>query len=71
MSIGDKIKKYREVYDLSQAELAGQAGMERTILARIEKGKRRVTYETAVRLAEVMRLPVEELYEVSAGVARR
>jgi transcriptional regulator with XRE-family HTH domain len=68
-STGEKIRKFREVYGLTQEELAEKVEMNRAYLSLIEAGHRRVTYETAVRLADVMRLPVEELYEAPAEKA--
>lgn len=43
MNIGDRIKKIREVFDLTQDQFADQLGYHRSHISLLEKGERRVT----------------------------
>ena len=48
---GNSVRTIRRANDLTQAELAARAGMNKTYLVRIESGDENLTLKTAQRLA--------------------
>ena len=48
---GNSVRTIRRANDLTQAELAARAGMNKTYLVRIESGDKNLTLRTAQRLA--------------------
>lgn len=48
------IKQIREEQNMSQKELAGKAGISPQFVCDIEHGRRKPSYDTAVKLAEVL-----------------
>ncbi|MEM7539067.1 MAG: helix-turn-helix transcriptional regulator [Chloroflexota bacterium] len=48
---GNSVRTIRRANDLTQAELAARAGMNKTYLVRIESGDKNLTLKTAQRLA--------------------
>ncbi len=57
------IKAWREYLKLTQAELASKAGMKQSALARLESGSITPRKATLVKLAEAMRISVEQLID--------
>ncbi len=55
------LRSSRERLGLSLSEAAGRTGMDKTLLSRIEHGKRLPTEEQARHLAQLYRLPAEEV----------
>jgi len=57
----------RQIAGLTQQELAARAGVDIGLLSRLERGLRgkRTSYETLVRIARVLNVPVEELFPVA------
>ena len=53
------LEKARNLRGLTQKQLAARCGMHKSILSRIESGKRDVTFSETVRLAEAIHLPLE------------
>lgn len=52
------LKTKREIYRLTQAQVAAQAGISQMAVSLLERGKRSGRAETWKRLAGVFRLPV-------------
>ncbi|HEY9476624.1 MAG TPA: helix-turn-helix transcriptional regulator [Mycobacteriales bacterium] len=50
--IGERVAEARRAAGLSQADLAGRVGMDRTALVRVEAGERKVSALELMRLAE-------------------
>ena len=48
---GNSVRTIRRANDMTQAELAARAGMNKTYLVRIESGDKNLTLKTAQRLA--------------------
>lgn len=60
-----ELKKYRKIAGLNQKELAKKAGVNNTIISRLERGRAATaSYETIVRLARALNLEPEELLPV-------
>ncbi|MFB6285729.1 MAG: helix-turn-helix domain-containing protein [Candidatus Bipolaricaulia bacterium] len=58
---GDRLKALRVESGLTQASLAGRAGINRVTIARIESGEQLPRYQTLSALAEALGLPIERL----------
>ncbi len=58
---GEAVRRYRGKRSLSQGELAKRAGLQRTYLSDIERGKRNVSLQTAAKVAKALRLPLRAL----------
>jgi DNA-binding XRE family transcriptional regulator len=62
MTIGDRLKRLRELAGLSQGELARKAGVNRPIISSLESNKRHnLTLETARRLARALGVTLDML----------
>ena len=59
MRIGQRVKALRLMAGLSQDELAGRAGLQRTHIGRIEGGKYAVNVETLQAIAEAFGMTVD------------
>ena len=73
-AIGERIARAREELGLTQAELAAQVrGIERTAVAKIESGRRKISAGELVRLAEALDRPIDWFVSDSppAVVSRR
>ena len=57
--IGARVKALRLMAGLSQDELAGRAGLQRTHIGRIEGGKYSVNIETLQAIAEALGMTVD------------
>ena len=57
--IGQRVKALRLMAGLSQDELAGRAGLQRTHIGRIEGGKYSVNIETLQAIAEAFGMTVD------------
>lgn len=58
-----RVGYYREYFGLTQRELAAQAGTGNSSVAEIESGKRLPNVLLAIRIARVLQMTVEELWE--------
>lgn len=60
-----ELKKYRRIAGLTQQQLADKAGVDATLISRLERGERQTaSYETVVRLARALNLEPHELVPV-------
>lgn len=70
--LGARIKKLREGEDgrsrLTQAELAGKIGLERTSITNIEKGNQKVPIHVLYKLCEVLKVDVSSMLPTLAEV---
>lgn len=67
-----ELKKYRRIAALTQQQLADKAGVDPTIISRLERGERATaSYATIVRLARALNLEPEELVAVAEPPAAR
>ncbi|CAN5223641.1 hypothetical protein BH23ACT9_BH23ACT9_26930 [soil metagenome] len=58
-AMGPRIADAREELGLTQAELAGELGLDRSAVAKMESGKRRVSATELVRLAAILDRPID------------
>jgi transcriptional regulator with XRE-family HTH domain len=50
-AVGIRVRHIRETLDITQADLAGRCGMERTSINNIEAGRQRLLLQTVEKLA--------------------
>src|SRR5215211_1375577 len=71
-SIGQRVREARLAAKLSQEELGRRIGLDRTMIAKIEAGTRRIDAVELVRLGSCLDLPLSHfLYERPAVLSRR
>jgi transcriptional regulator with XRE-family HTH domain len=54
--VGENIKKYRLQKDISQEELAYEAGLDRTYISGIERGERNISVITLKKITDVLKI---------------
>ena len=62
--LGRRVNAFRVAQNLSQEELAGQAGLDRTYVSAIERGKANPTLIVLLRLTQVLGVSLNALIEV-------
>lgn len=62
-TIGANIKKYRQMKDLSQDQLAAKAGMDRSYLAKIESGQRNFSLGVLESIANALKVGILDLMD--------
>lgn len=63
LALGREIKKVREALHKSQEDLAFEAGIHRTYVSMIERGKKSPTLAVIVRLANALNVKPSELLQ--------
>jgi putative transcriptional regulator len=61
-----RIKELRSAKDLTQVELARQAGVRRETIVFLEKGKYNPSLQLAWNIARIFDLPIEEVFLLEA-----
>ncbi len=56
------LKRYRQLKELTQQELANKVNVRRETVARLENAKYNPSLELAVRISKVLNTPIEELF---------
>lgn len=62
---GDAVRARREELELTQEQLADRAGIHRTYLSDVERGRRNVSILNVERLALALSLKVSELFQLA------
>lgn len=57
------LRRYRRMHDISQEELALQAGMSRSYVSGIEREERNVSIDNMGVLAEALNVPLKDLVD--------
>lgn len=57
------IKKYRQLNELTQEQLAEKVGVRRETIMRLEAGKYNPSLKLAVDISRVLNTPIEELFK--------
>jgi transcriptional regulator with XRE-family HTH domain/Zn-dependent peptidase ImmA (M78 family) len=72
IEVGTRVAASRQARGLSQEELAGRVGLDRTAITKIEAGRRHVNSLELVRLAEVLDRPLQSfISDPPASIASR
>ncbi|RPJ23692.1 MAG: transcriptional regulator [Chloroflexi bacterium] len=61
-SVGNNLKEIRLKLGMTQAELAEQVGVARVSIIAIERGRFIPTIETALRISQVGKVPIEKIF---------
>lgn len=70
-AIGERVRRTRLIAGMSQAELAKQVGLDRTMIAKIEAGTRRIGALELTQIADTLRVPTGYLLEPLPQVLSR
>lgn len=71
IAFGQRLREKRTESGLTQEELAGQAGLDRTYVSSCERGKRNVSLENIYKISLALNISPKELLPepVEAGVS--
>lgn len=61
--LGENIKKYRHIYNISQEKLAENCDLHRTYITSIEAGNRNVSIENIQKIALALNIKITSLLE--------
>lgn len=61
--IGIRVKELRDAQKMSQDSLAYSINMSRSYLAEVETGKRNISIQNIVRIAEGLKVTVKEFFD--------
>lgn len=56
------LKKYRQLKDLTQEQLADLVGVRRETIMRLEKGQYNPSLKLALDISKIVEAPIEELF---------
>lgn len=66
---GAAIRRHRELMRISQEELADRAGLDRTYVSGIERGRRNPTLSVLQRLADALGADLDVLFATARAIA--
>jgi transcriptional regulator with XRE-family HTH domain len=69
--VGERMREARLAAGLTQEELGAKAGLDRTMIVKIESGSRRIDAMELIRLSSVLRVPVDFLLRPTPPVLSR
>lgn len=58
-----KLRLLRESKGLSQEELAARAGLDRSYISLVERGRRSPTVNTLVKIADVLEIEIRDFFQ--------
>lgn len=61
--VGEQLRQARLAIGMSQGDLAGRVGLDRTMIAKVEAGSRRIDALELARLSSVLRVPMDYLLQ--------
>lgn len=62
VALGARVRELREVLELSQEAFAHKAGLDRTYVSGVERGRRNPTLDVLYRLADALEVEVRDLF---------
>ncbi len=60
----NKLKEYRELKNITQAELANAIGVKRTTISMIESGINKPSLKTAFKISKYFGVRIEDLFDL-------
>lgn len=57
-----RLKKYRQMKDLTQEQLAQKVGVRRETIMRLEKAQYNPSLKLAIDISRVVEVPIEEIF---------
>lgn len=64
-ALGKRVRAYRKLFDMTQEELAEAVGVSCSFVGHIERGTRKLSVDTLVRLADVLQVSCDTLLQDS------
>jgi transcriptional regulator with XRE-family HTH domain len=61
--VGERIRQIRKEKNITQEELALEAGLNRAYVGYIERGERNPSTETIAKIAKALKVPLEKLFK--------
>ncbi|MGJ8677760.1 MAG: helix-turn-helix domain-containing protein [Akkermansiaceae bacterium] len=61
VKLGDNVRRLREIKEISQENLAFEAGLDRTYIGGVERGERNPTVLSSLKIAEALEVELSEL----------
>jgi transcriptional regulator with XRE-family HTH domain len=61
-TFGKRLRELREATGMSQEALAHEAGLDRTYVSSVERGKRNISLENIERLAKALGVKLKDLF---------
>ncbi|MCV0334561.1 helix-turn-helix transcriptional regulator [Microbacterium sp.] len=62
VALGARVRELREALTLSQEAFAHKAGLDRTYVSGVERGRRNPTLDVLYRLADALEVEVRDLF---------
>lgn len=63
-----RLKKYRQLKDLTQEQLAAQVGVRRETIMRLEKAQYNPSLKLAIDISRAVEAPIEEIFRIIDGL---
>ena len=63
ITVGDRVRELRQAKGISQEDLAEKAGLDRTYISSIERGKRNISLLNIERLAKALSVKPHQLLQ--------
>ena len=63
ISIGKRVKELRNNLGISQEELADLAGLDRTYITSVERGKRNISIMNIEKLSNALKVTLKEFFD--------
>jgi transcriptional regulator with XRE-family HTH domain len=61
LALGEAIKEFRKKKGISQEALGLEAGLDRTYVSSVERGKRNISFDNLVKIAETLEVKPSQL----------
>jgi transcriptional regulator with XRE-family HTH domain len=69
--IADNVRSLRKAADLSQEELADEAGVDRTYISQVERAQRNITVSVLAKIANALKVSPDKLLVASNYPTKR
>jgi transcriptional regulator with XRE-family HTH domain len=69
--VGAAVRRHRELIRISQEELADRAGLDRTYVSGVERGRRNPTVKILQRLSDALGADLDVIFSTAREIAQR
>lgn len=63
LQIGNRIKELREKRKMTQLQLAQKAGLNRTFIVHVEKGRRNISVKSLEKILKALKIPFSVFFK--------
>lgn len=70
MDFGYKIRKIRELFDLSQAYMAHELNITQTTYSKIERGEVKLSTERLMKISEILDIKIEQILYFDQNITK-